>query len=335
MLPVRNVKGRVVLWILLMAFMGISVLPVVWTALQSLKTEFQATARTPVFIFDPTPDNYKQIWFNSWSDKATYVIYGLCAFVLVLVMLRMMADRLPWSPRLTSAASLAAVVIVLFAVPHLLDTSQMYIFFMNSVIISALTTVFSVGLAIFSGYALARYVGRSAIVVLLAAVALRALPRTGFVLPYYWIAQKTGLFDTKLLIVATLTALNQPFSMWLLRGFFRDIPQEIEEAAMMDGANRFTAFLRVILPSAWPGIVASGLFTLLLAYQEFLLITVLAQNNSTLAVAGAQYLGGRGVATQIAVQAAAAVSATLPVIVVVLIFQKHLVRGLSAGAVKG
>ena len=261
MLPVRSFKGRLVLWTLLLGCLAVSVLPFVWSILQSLKTEFDATARTPVFLFHPTLSNYRQIWFNSWSQHATHVTYGLGLFVVVLVMLRVMAPRLPWSPKITSIISLAAVTVVLFAVPHLLDTTQMYTFFINSVVVSALTTVASVFLAVFSGYALARYAGRAAIIVLLAAVTFRALPRLGFVLPYYWFAQRTGLFDTKLLLVATLTALSLPFSMWLLRGFFRDIPPEIEEAAMMDGANRFTAFIRVIVPSAWPGIVATGFCT--------------------------------------------------------------------------
>jgi len=173
------------------------------------------------------------------------------------------------------------------------------------------------------------------VVILLTALAFRALPRMGFILPYYWMGQLTGLYDTNILVIITMVALNQPFSIWMLRSFFRDIPYEIEEAAMIDGANRFTSFLKVIIPIAWPGIIATGLFTLLLAYHEFLLVKILTQTNTTLSVASAQFLGGRSVALAVSLQSAAAVSATLPLLVVVLIFQKHLVKGLAAGAVKG
>lgn len=85
----------------------------------------------------------------------------------------------------------------------------------------------------------------------------------------------------------------------------------------------------------WPGIIATGLFTLLLAYHEFLLVRILTQSNWTLSVAMAQFIGGFSVAGSISLQSAAAVSATLPIVIVVLLLQKHLVKGLASGAVKG
>ncbi len=114
-----------------------------------------------------------------------------------------------------------------------------------------------------------------------------------------------------------------------------DIPREIEESAMIDGASRFGAFIRVIIPIMWPGIMATALFTLLLAFHEYLLVRILAQSNWSIAVAMTSFLGGVSVAGSIPLQSAAAVSGALPLIIVVLIFQKQLVKGLSAGAVKG
>ncbi len=119
------------------------------------------------------------------------------------------------------------------------------------------------------------------------------------------------------------------------RSFFMDIPREIEEAAMIDGASQFGAFIRVIVPIMRPGIIATSLFTLLLAYHEYLLIRILAQSNWSIAVAMTSYIGGVSVAGSIPLQSAAAVSGALPLVIVVLIFQKQLVKGLSAGAVKG
>jgi len=225
--------------------------------------------------------------------------------------------------------------LIIWTLPNFVEMAEFYDYFLNSVIVSVGTVVISMTLASLSGFALGRYTGLAAVVILLTALAFRALPRMGFILPYYWMGQLTGLYDTNILVIITMVALNQPFSIWMLRSFFRDIPYEIEEAAMIDGANRFTSFLKVIIPIAWPGIIATGLFTLLLAYHEFLLVKILTQTNTTLSVASAQFLGGRSVALAVSLQSAAAVSATLPLLVVVLIFQKHLVKGLAAGAVKG
>jgi len=122
-----------------------------------------------------------------------------------------------------------------------------------------------------------------------------------------------------------LVAVNQPFTIWMFRTFFMDVPKEMEEAAMMDGAGRFAAFRKVIVPIMWPGIIATSLFTLLLAYNEYLFVRVLAPTNWTLPVAIVSLTGGES----------ASVSITLPIIIVIILFQKHLVKGLGAGAVKG
>jgi multiple sugar transport system permease protein len=172
------------------------------------------------------------------------------------------------------------------------------------------------------------------VVVLVAALGFRALPRLAFVLPYYWIGSATNLLDTHLLIILTLVAVNQPFTIWMLRSFFMEIPKDLEEAAMIYGANRLTSFFKVIIPIMWPGIISTALFSLLLAYNEFLLVRILAQTNWTLPVAISRFTGGED-PRHLTLAAASAVSATVPIILVILFFQKNLVKGLAAGAVKG
>ena len=113
-----------------------------------------------------------------------------------------------------------------------------------------------------------------------------------------------------------------------------DVPREIEEAAMMDGTSRLQAFRMVVIPVMWPGIIATSLFTMLLAYNEFLFVRVLAVTEYTLPVAISALTGGDSAAT-VTEAAAASVSITLPIVVAIIIFQKHLVKGLGAGAVKG
>ena len=104
---------------------------------------------------------------------------------------------------------------------------------------------------------------------------------------------------------------------------------------MIDGASRLEAFMRVIVPIMWPGIIASSLFTLVVVYHEFLLVRILTLTNWTLAVAMQQYLGGISDSGSLPLKSAAAVSASIPLILVILIFQKQMVKGLAAGAVKG
>ena len=191
------------------------------------------------------------------------------------------------------------------------------------------------------------------------ALGFRALPRTAFVLPYFFGANRVDqwlresglsdwdfplidfpfidelqILDSRLGIVLALVAVNQPFTIWMFRSFFMDVPKELEEAAMMDGATRVQAFRKIIIPVMWPAIIATGLFTLLLAYNEYLFVRVLAPTEWTLPVAIVSLTGGESSRT-ITEAAAASVSITLPIVIVIILFQKHLVKGLGAGAVKG
>ncbi len=171
-------------------------------------------------------------------------------------------------------------------------------------------------------------------VILIVALGFRALPRSAFVLPYFFAANRLGILDSRLVLVLALVAVNQPFTIWMLRSFFMDVPKSLEEAAIMDGATRFGAFRRVIVPIMWPGIIATALFTLLLAYNEFLFVRVLAVTNFTLPVGIEAALAAEGPQLFNEIPAAS-VSITLPIIIVIILFQKHLVKGLGAGAVKG
>jgi len=167
-----------------------------------------------------------------------------------------------------------------------------YNYFLNSVVVTVGTVLISISIGCLAGYGLARYSGIAGVVILFAALAFRALPRMAFILPYYYFAQLSGLYDTFPLLIVTFVAINQPFTIWMLRSFFMEIPKDLEESAMVDGAGRLVAFARVIIPVMWPGIVATALFTLLLAYNEFLLVRILTQTNWTLPVAISRFTGG-------------------------------------------
>jgi len=262
------------------------------------------------------------------------VVLTVLAFVvgpvlLGVAMLRNHDQSWPW---FVSVGLLLAMALWWF--PRVFDVDDKFDYFVNSIIVTVLTMLISISIGVLAGYALARYSGVSGAVILIVALAFRALPRTAFVLPYYFAAQKLGILDSRLVIVMALVAVNQPFTIWMFRTFFMDVPKEMEEAAMMDGATRFEAFRKVIIPIMWPGIIATSLFTLLLAYNEFLFVRVLAPTNWTLPVAIVSLTAGES-SRALTEAAAASVSITLPIVVVIILFQKHLVKGLGAGAVKG
>ena len=133
-----------------------------------------------------------------------------------------------------------------------------------------------------------------------------------------------------------LVAINQPFTIWMLRSFFQNIPPELDEAARVDACSHFGAFWRVIMPVMWPGVITTGLFSFLLAYNDYLVTALLLDAQSqTMAPAISGFLN-RATSTTDQIEAiAAAVSITAPLFVLVMVFQKQIVSGLTLGAVKG
>ncbi len=334
MQPIKNPIARFFIYLVLLLFVFYSVVPFFWTTLQSLKTVRQANSRSPLFFFKPTFDNYSDLWLDATPENLATLAIGLVAIVIVLVLIALLANRIPVPNGIIYLSVLGIAFLTLRNIPQVVETAEFYDYFVNTLIVTVGTVIVSISIGCLAGYALARYSGIDGVVILITALGFRALPRMAFVLPYFWLGQKSGLHDTYALLIICLVAVNQPFTIWMLRSFFMDIPREIEESAMVDGCNRLTAFLRVIIPITWPGIISTALFTLLLAYNEFLLVRILTQSKWTLPVAIAQYTGGEDPG-HITLASAASVSATLPIVIVILFFQKQLVKGLAAGAVKG
>ncbi len=133
-----------------------------------------------------------------------------------------------------------------------------------------------------------------------------------------------------------LVAINQPFTIWMLRSFFMNIPQELDEAALVDGCSRLEAFVRVIMPVMWPGVITTGLFSFLLAYNDFLISSQLMNGEMmTMTAALGNYMTSDENLTRVLEGVAGAVSVTAPLVVLVLLFQRQIVSGLTQGAVKG
>ena len=311
-----------------------SVLPLLWTFQTSIKFTRDVAAKVPVFWgYDTTANAYRAYWFDDQNTNMWHVLFALIVS-LVFTFSLLIAGRRAKRSWPFNLLALVSIVAFLSFVGQKFETSDQFEFLINSIIVTVATVIVSISIWLLGGYGLARFSGKSGAAILISALAFRALPRFSFILPFFIIAKNLGLLDSRTVIVLALVAVNQPFTIWMLRTFFLEVPKELEEAAMMDGATRIQAFVRVVIPTMKPGIIATSLFTLLLAYNEFLFVRVLAPTNWTLPV-GVLALAGGESSMGITEAAAAAVSITLPIVVVIILFQKHLVKGLGSGAVKG
>jgi multiple sugar transport system permease protein len=331
---IKNPITRGLIHLGLILFSIYSLVPFFWTFLQSFKNLKDANSRTPKFIFEPTWANYQEIWLREIPENGAAIAYFLIAAIVILVCLLLFAKYIPIKNSYIYLFVAAGFAALLWGIPRLVETAKFYDYFINTIIVTVGTVVVSISIGCLAAYGLARYAGILGVIVLIAALGFRALPKMAFLLPFYWIGSALNLLDTHLLVILTMVAINQPFTIWMLRSFFMEIPSDLEEAAMIDGAGRFQAFINVIIPLMWPGIISTALFSLLLAYNEFLLVRLLTQTNWTLPVAISRFTGGED-PRHLTLAAASAVSATIPIILVILFFQKNLVKGLAAGAVKG
>ena len=208
-------------------------------------------------------------------------------------------------------------------------------YFVNSLIVAIGSTALSVVLASLAAYGLTRFFPRGATPFVMFLLFTKMLPETLLIIPYFRLMSDLGLLNTYGALVLAYSSFALPFSVWMLIGFFRSIPRDIDEAAMIDGATYLQAFWRVILPLARPGLVAVALFTFLIAWNSYVWALVLTTDASmfVLSVGIANMVGEYRV--QWNELMAASVVAALPVMVLYSLLERHLVNAITAGAVKG
>ncbi|QDC02534.1 carbohydrate ABC transporter permease [Mesorhizobium sp. 8] len=208
-------------------------------------------------------------------------------------------------------------------------------YFRNSLIISVTSTVIAIAIGMAGGYAFARYRFRGKSAMFLGLMLTRTVPGIALSLPLFFVYAKLDIIDTHFGLILAYVALNVPFTIWLIDGFFRQVPKDLAEAAQIDGCTRWQAFWQVEFPLAGPGIASSGIFAFLTSWNEFALASQLTRsvNSKTLPVGLLDYtaeftIDWRGMC-------ALAVVMIVPALLLTFIVQKHLVGGLTSGAVKG
>ena len=207
----------------------------------------------------------------------------------------------------------------------------------NSVIVTTVTTALALVVGSFAAYALARLRFPFKFLILAVVLSITTFPPIAIAAPIFKLWTDIGLYDTYAGLIIPYLTFALPLAIFILASFFKEIPKELEEAALVDGATHFQAFRKVVVPLAAPGLVTAGLLTAFFVWNEFLLAVTLTNSPSafTVPVAVANFTGSDRFEIPLGTISAASVVITIPLVAAVIIFQKRIVAGLTAGAVKG
>jgi multiple sugar transport system permease protein len=234
------------------------------------------------------------------------------------------ADLLPPSPSLDNYASI-------------FENDDFTAALRNSVIVTSITTALALIFGSFAAYALARLRFRLKFLILAVVLSISTFPPIAIAAPIFKLWTDIGLYNTYTGLIVPYLTFALPLAIYILASFFKEIPKELEEAALVDGATHFQAFRKVVLPLAAPGLVTAGLLTAFFVWNEFLLAVTLTSSPSafTVPVAVANFTGSTEFEVPLGTISAASVVITIPLVVLVIVFQKRIVAGMTAGAVKG
>jgi multiple sugar transport system permease protein len=207
----------------------------------------------------------------------------------------------------------------------------------NSAIVALVTTALALIVGSFCAYALARLRIRFKFAILAIVLTITTFPQITIAAPIFKLWRDIGLYNTIPGLVIPYLTFALPLAIYILTSFFREIPKDLEEAALVDGATNFQAFYKVVVPLAAPGLATAGILTFIAAWNEFLLAITLTSSSDarTVPAAIAFFTGSTQFEQPLGTISAASVVISIPLIVMVLLFQKRIVAGLTAGAVKG
>lgn len=207
-------------------------------------------------------------------------------------------------------------------------------FLVNSLTAAVCSTVIALILGALAAYAIQRSGAKLSIVLIVLILCLKMIPTSSIAVPIYELICDLGLYDTRIALIIVYAAVNMPFVMWTMLSFYEGIPTTLDEAAYVDGANSLQTFRRVILPICTPGLATAFIFTLFLAWNDFLLALLLTSTNAkTFTVGLAGFLSAYNL--DLGPMCAGAFLFSFPVMIISLVAQKYIVQGMTAGAVKG
>jgi trehalose/maltose transport system permease protein len=277
--------------------------------------------------------------FDLWKVTKTTLFYLLVIFIVVesvfpfyyaiLTSFKTGTDlfRISYWPTSFSWSNYTAV----------LNTGSFPRNLLNSIFVSSVTVLLALFLAITASFALSRVRFRGRGLLLMTILAVSMFPQIAVLAGLFEVIRSLGIYNTPWALIFSYTIFTLPFTVWVLTTFMRDLPIEIEEAAIVDGASPWVIITRVFMPLMWPALVTTGLLAFIGAWNEFLFALTFTSSNDTRTVPVAIALLSGGSSHEIPWGAimAASVIVTVPLVVLVLIFQRKIVSGLTAGGVKG
>ena len=216
----------------------------------------------------------------------------------------------------------------------LLERMDAMKFLFNSLTVALISTIIALILGSLAAYDIQRSGAKLSVLLIVLVLCLKMIPTSSIVVPIYELICNLGLYDTKIALIIVYAAINMPFVMWTMLSFYEGVPTTLDEAAYMDGANSLQTFWRVILPICKPGLATAFIFTLFLAWNDFLVALLLTSTNAkTFTVGLAGFLSAYNL--DLGPMCAGAFLFSFPVMIISLAAQKYIVQGMTAGAVKG
>ena len=267
-----------------------------------------------------------------WAGLAALTAFAMAPFAWVLLASFKTRAELYAMPLVWLPASLSVANYVEAWTSKLTPFSR---FFANSLWVSSVTMVATTVISVLAGYALARFRFAGRQTVMMVFLATQMFPAVLLIAPLLSQWHALGLIDTYQALIYSNFSFTVPFTVWMLVGYFESIPRELEESALMDGCGRFGALCRVVLPLAAPGVAATAIFAFVSSWSELLFaITFTSQTEMRTLSAGLLFMVGQ-YEIQWGQLSAGVIISTVPVAVLFTFLQRHLIRGLTAGALKG
>jgi len=286
----------------------VTMIPLVWIFLTSLKTPPDSISYPPKIVFQPSLEGYCNLVTTRSRQSAEYIA------------------SLPPPANLCDEVARSRNMVVA-------GPSNFTPRFINSLVVAFGSTALSVLLGTIAAYAFSRFKVPLKDDLLFFILSTRMMPPIAVAIPIYLMYRELGLSDTKLGMILLYTAVNVSLAVWLLKGFIDEIPREYEEAAMVDGYTRLQAFFKVVLPQATTGIVATAIFCLIFAWNEYAFAVLLTSGEAQTAPPFIPIIIGEGGQDWPAVAAGTTI-VLIPILAFTIVLRKHLLRGITFGAVR-
>jgi multiple sugar transport system permease protein len=300
--------AKSVAMVLVALYALITLVPLVWIFLTSIKSPPDSISYPPKVVFTPSIEGYCNLFTTRSRQTEEYI------------------KNLPPAENACEQSARANSMVVV-------SRSNYVPRFVNSLIIAVGSTILSVGLGVMAAYAFSRFKVPGKDDLMFFILSTRMMPPIAVAIPIYLMYRELGLSDTRLGMILLYSAVNVSLAVWLLKGFIDEIPREYEEAAMVDGYTRLQAFRKVVLPQATTGIVATAIFCLIFAWNEYAFAVLLTSGEAQTAPPFIPIIIGEGGQDWPAV-AAGTMLFLVPILVFTVLLRKHLLRGITFGAVR-